>query len=233
MHGVHPRIGALDVLPFVPVGEITLEECARLAVEAGQQIWAQWKVPVFLYEAAARIPERKALEAIRSPAFTGAPDIGEGRHPTAGASVVGARKFLVAWNIWLKSADLALAKHIARAIRQSTGGFPGVKALGLPLASEGLVQVSINSTDWEATPLPVIFAAVEQLAREVGVEIAGKRTDRTDSQEGSRRNGAPALVEYAFRFHFRKPALTQRGITLLNRRAGNAFSDFDRPCLQI
>lgn len=171
--GVHPRIGSLDVLPFVPLRAATLADCARLAVDVGEEIWARFRVPVYLYEAAARTADRKALENLRRPGFGGKPDIGEGRHSTAGAVIVGARPFLVAWNIWLRSPDLDFAKRIARRIRYSSGGFPGVKALGLSLASRGLVQVSINSTDFEATPLHQVFGLVEEEAREAGVPVIG------------------------------------------------------------
>ncbi len=119
-------------------------------------------------------PERRGLEQVRRLARDGArPDIGEGRHPTAGSCAVGARDFLIAWNIWLESADLELAKRIARAVRFSSGGFPGVKALGLPLATTGTVQVSINTTDFRTTPLHVVFDAVSVLAAEAGVRVAG------------------------------------------------------------
>jgi glutamate formiminotransferase len=169
--GVHPRIGAIDVLPFVPVSGITLVEAASLAVRVGARLWNQERLPVFLYEAA---NDGKGLEVVRSAAFTGgAPDIGEGRHPSAGAVAVGARRFLIAWNIHLRTRDLSVAKHIAKAIRFSSGGFPGVKALGLPLESLGLVQVSINSTDFEATPLHFVFERVDSEARNAGVEVLG------------------------------------------------------------
>lgn len=168
--GVHPRIGAVDVLPFVPLRGATIAACARLACDIGEEIWARFRVPVYLYEAAARTAERKALEYFRRPAFAGKPDIGEGRHPTAGAIIVGARPFLIAWNIWLQTADLDIAKRLARRIRFSSGGFPGVKALGLALAGRGIVQVSINTTDFEATPLHIVFDAVE---KEAGAPVIG------------------------------------------------------------
>jgi glutamate formiminotransferase len=168
--GVHPRIGVIDVLPFVPIRNVTLADCARIAVDTAEEIWARYRVPTYLYEAAARTPERRALETFRRATFTGKPDIGEGRHPTAGAIVVGARPYLVAWNIWLQTDDLEIAKRLARRIRFSSGGFPGVKALGLPLTTRGIVQVSINSTDYGATPLDRIFRTVES---EAGVPIIG------------------------------------------------------------
>jgi glutamate formiminotransferase len=168
--GVHPRIGAVDVLPFIPLRGATLAGCARLAWDVGEEIWARFRVPVYLYEAAARTAERKALENLRRAGFAGAPDIGEGRHPSAGAIVVGARPFLIAWNIWLQTTDLEIVRRLARRIRFSSGGFPGVKALGLALASRGIVQVSINTTDFEATPLHRVFQLVE---KEAGVPVIG------------------------------------------------------------
>ena len=172
--GVHPRLGAADVIPFVPVSGITLEECAGLAREVAARIWDELRVPVYLYESAALRPECQRLENVRKLAPTGlAPDIGEGRHPTAGASVVGARKFLVAWNINLRTSDLTAAREIARAIRESSGGLPAVKAIGLPLESRSQVQVSINLVDFERTPLYVVFDSVKRLCEERNIEIAG------------------------------------------------------------
>jgi glutamate formiminotransferase len=172
--GVHPRLGAADVIPFVPVRDATLEQCADLARLVGRRIWDELRVPVYLYEAAALRPECKRLESVRKLARTGlAPDFGEGRHPRAGASVVGARKFLIAWNINLKTTDVRVARQIARTIRESSGGLPAVKAIGLPLESRGQVQVSINLVDFERTPLHVVFDAVKKLCLERRIEIAG------------------------------------------------------------
>ncbi len=176
--GVHPRIGAVDVVPFVPLeGAGSAEyigKCVECSRNFAERLWEEWRVPVFLYERSALVPDRRGLEHVRRLAVAGAaPDVGEGRHPTAGACAVGARDFLIAWNILLETADLALAKRIARAIRFSSGGFPGVKALGLPLGSVGIVQVSINSTDFRATPLHVVFERVEALALEAGVRVRG------------------------------------------------------------
>jgi glutamate formiminotransferase len=182
--GVHPRVGALDVLPFVPLGSATLEDCAALAHEAGDRICSELGLPVYFYGAAALRPERVALENVRRGQFEGlreaaprdparAPDLGgPALHPTAGAVIAGARKILIAFNINLKTTDLAVARSIARAIRTSGGGFPALKALGLPLASRHLVQVSMNLTDFTITPLHVVYAEVERLAGELGVEIA-------------------------------------------------------------
>lgn len=169
--GVHPRIGAVDVIPFVPVSGVALEDCAAMAKRVAAALWQQLGLPSFYYEAAG---EDRGLQDVRRAANGGAaPDVGAGRHPTAGAVAIGARRFLVAWNILLDTRDLSLAKQIARTIRQSNGGFPGVKALGLPLEERGCVQVSINSTDFEATPLQAVLEAVEQQARRAGVKVQG------------------------------------------------------------
>jgi glutamate formiminotransferase len=182
--GVHPRVGALDVLPFVPLGTTTLAECVELAHEAGHRVEKELGIPVYFYGAAARRAERAALENVRRGQFEGlrefalsdparAPDLGgPALHPTAGAVIVGARKILIAFNINLKTTDLEVAKSIARQIRASSGGFPAVKALGLPLSSRELVQVSMNLTDFEQTPLHVVYAEVERLAAERHVAIA-------------------------------------------------------------
>jgi glutamate formiminotransferase len=182
--GVHPRLGALDVLPFVPLGGATLDQCVALAHEAGARIWNELGIPVYFYEAAALRPDRAKLENVRRGQFEGLrtavlrdeskrPDLGgPSLHSTAGAVIVGARKILIAYNINLKSADLEIAKSIARRIRASSGGFPSVKALGLPLASRGLVQVAINFTDFEQTPVHIVYSEVCRLAADQGVEIA-------------------------------------------------------------
>jgi glutamate formiminotransferase/glutamate formiminotransferase/formiminotetrahydrofolate cyclodeaminase len=169
--GVHPRIGSLDVLPFVPLAGATLADCASLARRVASLLWNQLALPSFFYEAAAG---GRGLEDVRRAAAVGAaPDSGVGRHPSAGAVAIGARRLLVAWNIILDSTDLGLAKRIAREIRFSSGGFPGVKALGLPLEERGCVQVSINSTDFEATGLQTVFDAVEAMAARSGVKVEG------------------------------------------------------------
>jgi glutamate formiminotransferase len=182
--GVHPRLGALDVLPFVPLGDTSLADCAALAHRAGERIWRELRIPVYFYQAAARHPDRGPLENIRHGEFEGlreialidqtrAPDLGgPGLHPTAGAIIVGARPILIAYNINLKTPDLAIAKSIARAIRASSGGLPAVKALGLPLISRGQVQVSMNLTDFNVTPPHVVFAEVSRLADAAGVALA-------------------------------------------------------------
>jgi len=172
--GVHPRLGAADVVPFVPVSGVSLEKCAELARDAGRRIWEELRIPVYLYEAAALRPECLRLESVRKLAGNGlAPDFGAGRHPTAGVCVVGARKFLIAWNINLRTADVAVARTFAREIRESSGGLPGVKAIGLPLRTRAQVQVSVNLVDFERTPLYVVFDAVADRCKARGIEIAG------------------------------------------------------------
>ncbi len=172
--GVHPRIGAADVIPFVPVHNSNLHQCKTVAHAVGERIWRELCVPVYFYEAAALRQECQRLENVRRLAPAGlVPDLGNGRHPSAGASVVGARKFLVAWNINLRTSDTAAAKQIARAIRESSGGLPAVKSIGLPLESRGQSQVSINLVDFERTALYVVFDAVKQLCADRKIEIAG------------------------------------------------------------
>lgn len=183
--GVHPRIGAADVVPFVPVDGITMDECVRLAWRAGEEIWRRLGVPVYFYEAAARRADRVRLENIRRGQFEGLrdavrvdperrPDVGGPElHPTAGATVVGARKFLIAYNVNLATADVEIARRIARTIRTSSGGLPCVKAMGVMLASRNLAQVSMNLTDFETTPVHVVFEAVKREAARNGVSIAG------------------------------------------------------------
>ncbi len=184
-HGAHPRIGAADVVPFIPIEGVTLEECVRLAERVGGEIWSRLKVPVYLYEAAARRPERVNLENIRRGQFEAllkemgtepgrAPDIGEPVcHPTAGAVVLGARKFLIAYNVNLGTPDVELARRIARTIRFSSGGFRFVKSMGVMLGSRNLAQVSINLTDFEQTPLHLVFETVRREAERYGVPVVG------------------------------------------------------------
>jgi glutamate formiminotransferase len=182
--GVHPRIGAADVVPLVPVRDITLDQCAQLAVLTGERIWSRLRVPVYLYGAAARHPDRVHLENIRRGGFEGLresirtdprrrPDFGDAElHPSAGATAVGARKFLIAFNINLNTADISIARQIARSIRTSSGGLPCVKALGLRLDSRELAQVSMNLTDFERTPVSAVFREVRRQAAQLGVTIA-------------------------------------------------------------
>lgn len=170
--GVHPRIGAMDVCPFVPVRGITLEQCAELAHWAGNRIWLEHDVPVFFYEAAALRDECQRLENIRRGGLV--PDLGgAGLHPMAGAAVVGARTFLIAFNVNLANTDLETGRRIARAIRESGGGLPKVKALALPLASEGVVQISMNLTDFAVTPIVRAYEAIAAQAEVKESELIG------------------------------------------------------------
>ncbi|MGO9642707.1 MAG: glutamate formimidoyltransferase [Candidatus Acidiferrales bacterium] len=183
--GAHPRLGAADVVPFIPLEGFTIEDCVALARRVGREIWERYRVPVYLYEAAATRPERANLENIRKGQFEGmreevlrnpdrAPDIGEPRlHPTAGAVVVGARKFLIAYNINLDTPDVTIANRIARAIRFSSGGLRFVKAMGVNLKARGLAQVSINLTDFEQTPMHRVFELVGSEAARYGCRIVG------------------------------------------------------------
>jgi glutamate formiminotransferase len=204
--GAHPRMGALDVVPFVPLGEATSLrggadpdlDCAALAERAGRRIAAEAGIPVYLYGAAARRPERAALPAIRGRGFealraalaageTGSPgnhpggppdppgrepDLGgPGLHPTAGATAVGARELLIAYNVELAGADLELARRIAAAVRERDGGLPAVRAMGVALENRGLVQVSMNLLDYKVTPPAAAFAAVAGLAERAGARV--------------------------------------------------------------
>ena len=176
--GVHPRIGAADVIPFIPLAGVTMEACATLARRAAGEIWRRAQVPSYLYEFAARRAERSNLEAVRKVGFEALraraltdlpPDVGgPALHPTAGACAVGARRILIACNVNLVTDDLGVAKRVAREIRASSGGIPYVKALGLGLPSRGLVQVSMNLTHYEVTGLGPVF---ERIAAAAGVPV--------------------------------------------------------------
>jgi glutamate formiminotransferase / formiminotetrahydrofolate cyclodeaminase len=183
--GSHPRIGATDVVPFIPVRNATIEECIAVARWVGEEAARRFGIPIYLYEAAAARPDRVQLENIRQGQFEGlrteievvperCPDFGAPKiHPTAGATVVGTRKFLIAYNINLKSADVSIAKEIARTIRQSSGGLHHVKAMGVDLKSRGLAQVSMNLTDYEQTSIARAFEEVKYNAERFGIGIAG------------------------------------------------------------
>lgn len=182
--GEHPRIGATDVLPFVPVSGVTMDECIGLAHEAGRRIWHELSIPVYFYERAALRPERIRLENVRGKGFLRLceeiktnpdrmPDVGEPElHQSAGAIAVGARPFLIAFNVNLRTRDVSIARHIARVVRERDGGLPFVKALGFELHSRGLVQVSMNLIDYEQTSIARAFAAVADEANRLGVEVA-------------------------------------------------------------
>ena len=175
--GVHPRVGAADVIPFVPLENSSMEEAIAAAHHAGEEIWRRFGVPVYFYERSARTPGRLRLEKVRRREFDGAPpDIGNlAAHATAGASMVGARGLLVAYNVDLATRDAAIAQAIARKIRASSGGFPHVKAMGIYLASRDCAQVSMNLTNFAETPLDRVYEAIAALAREHGTEaVAGE-----------------------------------------------------------
>jgi glutamate formiminotransferase/formiminotetrahydrofolate cyclodeaminase len=180
--GAHPRMGATDVVPFIPIDGVTIEDCVAMACHVGEEIWKRYKIPVYLYESAARIPERQGLENIRRGQFEGIraeiatnparrPDFGDPCvHPTAGATVVGARKFLIAYNVFLSTPDVEIAKKIAKAVRFSSGGMRFVKGAGFLV--RGLAQVSMNLTDFEQTPIHRVFEMVKREAARYGVAPA-------------------------------------------------------------
>jgi len=177
--GAHPRMGAADVVPFIPIEGVSIADCVAMARHVGEQIWQRYRIPVYLYEAAATSPERQNLENIRRGQFEGIrdeiatnsarkPDFGEPRvHPTAGATVVGARKFLIAYNVFLNTPDVDIAKKVAKAVRFSSGGLRFVKGAGFPV--RGLAQVSMNLTDFEQTPIHRVFEFVKREAARYGV----------------------------------------------------------------
>jgi glutamate formiminotransferase/formiminotetrahydrofolate cyclodeaminase len=177
--GAHPRMGATDVVPFIPIDGVNIEDCVAMARHVGEEIWKRFQIPVYLYEAAAVVPERQNLEYIRRGQFEGIraeiatnaarkPDFGEAKvHPTAGATVVGARKFLIAYNVFLNTPDVDFAKKIAKAVRFSSGGMRFVKGAGFLV--RGLAQVSMNLTDFEQTPVHRVFEIVKREAARYGV----------------------------------------------------------------
>jgi glutamate formiminotransferase len=171
--GVHPRVGAADVIPFVPLEDGTIEQCVEAAHLAGQEIWNRFQVPVYFYESAAKISGRKRLERVRRPGFDGLPpDVGDvAAHLTAGATVVGARPLLIAFNINLATRDVEIAQAIAKNIRESSGGFSFVKAIGLPLASRDCAQVSMNFVNFAETPFDRIWDVVVHEAARLGTSV--------------------------------------------------------------
>jgi glutamate formiminotransferase len=182
--GEHPRLGAVDVVPFIPIEGVTMAECVDLAREVGKAVADRFGVPVYLYEEAASAPHRRNLEDVRRGQFEGlaekmkdplwTPDFGpRAPHPSAGASAIGARMPLIAYNINLGTADLDVAKRIAKAIRHSGGGYRFVKAMGVMLGERALAQVSINMTDFKRTPLHRVFETVRSEAERYGVAIVG------------------------------------------------------------
>src|SRR6202049_2102641 len=177
--GAHPRMGATDEVPFIPIDGVTIEDCVAMACQVGEEIWKRYKIPVYLYESAARIPERQGLENIRRGQFEGiraeiatnparCPDFGDPCvHATAGATVVGARKFLIAYNVFLNTPDVEVAKKIAKAVRFSSGGMRFVKGAGFLV--RGMAQVSLNLTDFEQPPIHRVFEVVKREAARYGV----------------------------------------------------------------
>ena len=181
--GGHPRIGAVDVVPFTPIKGVSMEECIEMAHKFGERYYKETGIPVYFYEDAAMRPERKRLEVIRKGQYEvlkeeaktnpdRKPDVGEAHlHPTAGATVIGARKFLVAFNVNLGTSDVAIAKKIANAVRSSSGGFAHVKGIGLALEERGIVQVSMNLVDYEKNSLYRVLETVRMEAKRYGVEV--------------------------------------------------------------
>ncbi|MEO5821126.1 MAG: glutamate formimidoyltransferase [Vicinamibacteraceae bacterium] len=232
--GVHPRIGALDVLPFVPLGSASMDDAIAAAHDLGRHVGDILGIPVFLYEAAARSPVRQPLEAVRRGGLAGLaarlcdpawqPDYGPATlHPTAGAMAIGARGPLVAWNLVLDRADLPLAQHIARTVRASGGGLTHLKALGLALEHTGQVQVSMNLTNYRTTSMAEVFRAVDAEARRAGAVIADSeiiglvpRAALADlavvAPEWASRHAAQALED----------RLTACGLPALSPASGNA-----------
>jgi glutamate formiminotransferase len=182
--GEHPRMGAVDVVPLVPVQGVTMEECVALSRELGREIWEWFRVPVYLYEESATSPARRDLARIRKGEFEGfpekikkpewAPDFGEPEvHPTAGVVAVGAREFLIAFNVNLGTSELKIAQAIAKRVRGSSGGFRYVKALGMELSDRGIVQVSMNLTNFKKTPIPIVVETIRREAARYGVPVVG------------------------------------------------------------
>ena len=185
-HGEHPRIGATDVIPFIPVKNVSMEECAQLADELAQEIAAKLNIPVYLYEEAAKIPGRKALPDIRKGQYEGLkteiskperrPDYGPAQlHPTAGATVVGARQFLIAYNINLDTSDVNIAKKIANSIREAKGGYKYVRAMGVTvqIGDRDIAQVTINMVNYQGTPLFRVVETVKSEAARYGGNVLG------------------------------------------------------------
>src|SRR5690349_14547015 len=233
--GEHPRIGAIDVLPFVPVVGLTMDDCVTLARRVGSEIWARYEIPVYFYEEAALRPERKRLESVRSGEFEylrdevmrntdRIPDIGgPALHPSAGAVAVGARKSLIAYNVNLDTADVSIARRIARAIRASSGGMPHVKAIGVELRERKLAQVSTNLTDFGQTSIRSVVDAVRPEAARNGCaihssEIVGlvpqKAIDPGDASYLQLENFAPQNKILETRLEMEINEVARKGISL-------------------
>jgi glutamate formiminotransferase len=182
--GEHSRMGATDVIPFIPTLNMTVEECVAISKRLGQRIWDELKIPSFLSEDSATSPDRVNLANVRKGQFEGmpekllqpewAPDFGERKiHPTAGITAIGARMPLVAFNVNLATSDVTIAKKIAKVIRASSGGFKACKAMGFMLEDRGIAQVSMNMVNYEVTPLPVVYEMIKSLAERYGTYVVG------------------------------------------------------------
>lgn len=180
--GEHPRMGAVDVIPFVPIKNTTMEECVELAKELGKRVWEELSLPSFLYEEAASNDARRNLAAVRKGQFEGMaekllldewkPDFGQSEiHPTAGIVGIGARFPMIAFNVNLNTSDMEIANHIARAVRGSSGGYAFCKAIGVYLEDQGIAQVSMNMTNYEKTPLYRVFETIVEEAGRFGVTV--------------------------------------------------------------
>ena len=183
-HGEHPRMGATDVIPFVPIRNVTVEECVEISKKVAERIWDELKIPSFLYEHSATAPHRQNLAAVRKGQFEGmqekllldewSPDFGERKiHPTAGITAIGARPPLIAYNVNLDTSDIEIANSIAKAIRGSSGGFKYCKAIGIMLDDRKIAQVSMNMVNCEETPIYRVFEAIRFEAKRWGVNIIG------------------------------------------------------------
>lgn len=183
-HGEHPRIGATDVIPFIPVSNVSMDECIELSNELGKQIAEKLGIPVYMYEASAKRPQNIKLPDVRKGQYEGLkeeiskperyPDYGPARmHPTAGATVVGARQFLIAYNINLSTSDVKIAKKIATAIREAKGGYKYCRAMGIMIEERNMAQVTINMVNYEGTPLHRVFETVKSEAARYGVNVIG------------------------------------------------------------
>lgn len=208
--GEHPRMGATDVVPFVPFADLPMSVCVDLAHDFGGRLWKELHIPVYYYGEAARDAERRELEKVRRGGFEDlvanigqpgrTPDEGPPRvHPSAGATAVGARIPLIAYNVNLKTTDLQVAKDIAKAIRASSGGLPNVKALGFELADRGLVQVSMNLTDYRVTNIWKVFTTIRDAAKRRGVEVDASEIVGTIPLAAAVGVVKDAVVEPAFR----------------------------------
>lgn len=208
--GEHPRMGATDVVPFVPFADLPMAVCIQLARSFGARLWQELRVPVYYYGEAAVRPERRELEKVRRGGFEDliahvteeerVPDEGTPAvHPSAGATAVGARIPLIAYNVNLKTTDLNVAKEIAKTIRTSSGGLPSVKALGFNLAERGLVQVSMNLTDYRVTNIWKVFSVIREQAQRRGVEVEGSEIVGTIPLDAATRTLREALLEPSFK----------------------------------